>query len=87
MISAPSRERWSVGNCALAAQNLILAAYAASLGYCWIGLAQSWLGTPEGKRAIDLPEKFLPVAPIIIGHPKTAALTVTRNVPNIRWCE
>ena len=79
--SAPSHERWSVENCALVAQNRMLAAYAARLGSCWIGFAQSWLGTAEGKCAMS------PVAPIIIGHPKTAASTVPRNAPNIRWCE
>ena len=42
--------RWAVEDCALAAENLMLAAFASGLGTCWIGLAQAWLGTAEGKR-------------------------------------
>ncbi len=87
LISAPLHERWSVENCALAAQNLMLAAYAAGLGSCWIGFAQTWLGTSEGKSAIGVPESFLPVAPIIVGHPKSAAPPVPRNPPRIVWRE
>ncbi len=87
VISAPLNERWRVENCALAAQNLMLAAYAAGLGSCWIGFAQSWLGTHEGKREIGVPESFLPVAPIIVGHPKSAASPVPRKPPRIVWCE
>lgn len=76
---------WAVEDCALAAENLMLAARAAGLGTCWIGFAQAWLGTAEGKAALGLPEAFLPVAPIIIGHPRAFPPPVERKVPEIRW--
>lgn len=85
VISAPSRARWSIENCSLAAQNLMLAAYAAGLGTCWIGFAQSWLQTDEGRRAIGLPEALLPVAPIIVGHPRSAPASVLRKTPSFHW--
>lgn len=72
-------------DCALAAQNLMLAAYAAGLGSCWIGFAQSFLNTPEGKALLGLPSAWVPVAPIIIGYPKTTPDPVPRNEPLIRW--
>ena len=76
---------WAVEDCALAAENLMLAARAAGLGTCWIGFAQGWLGTPEGKAALNLPPAYKPVAPIIVGHPKTTPPAVSRKAPEIHW--
>lgn len=78
---------WAVEDCALAAQNLMLAAHEAGLGTCWIGFAQHWLATPEGKAVLDLSPTCLPVAPIIIGHPRRKPTAVPRKVPNIKWIE
>jgi nitroreductase len=85
LISANAQGPWIVEDCALAAENLMLAAYAAGLGSCWIGFAQSFLNTPEGKDALGLPSDWVPVAPIIVGHPKAAPAPVPRNEPQIRW--
>ncbi len=76
---------WAVEDCALAAENLMLAAHGMGLGTCWIGFAQAWLGTPEGKAALKLPAGYKPVAPIIVGHPKSAPSPVPRKDPEIRW--
>lgn len=76
---------WAIEDCALAAENLMLAARAAGLGTCWIGFAQGWLGTPEGKAVLRLPAAYKPVAPIIVGHPKSAPPQVPRKEPEIRW--
>ena len=84
VISAKSGD-WATENASLAAENLMLAAYAQGLGSCWIGFAQRWLETEEGKRAIDVPEDFYPVAPIIVGHPSMIMPVVPRNPARIRW--
>jgi nitroreductase len=63
----------------------MLAARAAGLGTCWIGFAQTWLGTPAGKAALKLPAAYAPVAPIIVGHPKSAPPPIPRKEPEIRW--
>jgi nitroreductase len=76
---------WAVEDCALAAENLMLAACAAKLGTCWIGFAQSWLATSEGKALLKLPAVYKPVAPIIVGHPKSTPPPVPRKEPEIRW--
>lgn len=76
---------WAVEDCALAAENLMLAAHAAGLGTCWIGFAQHWLGTPDGKAALDLPRNCIPIAPIVVGHPRRRAAQVPRKEPHIRW--
>jgi nitroreductase len=85
LISSVAESPWTIENCSLAAENLMLAARAAGLGTCWIGFAQAWLGTPEGKAALKLPEKYVPIAPIIVGHPKSAPPPVPRKEPEIRW--
>lgn len=85
VISAQAVGPWSVEDCALAAQNLMLAASAAELGTCWIGFAQGWLQTPAGKKALGLPAESRPVAPIIIGYPKSAPTPVPRRAARINW--
>ncbi len=84
LISANAQGPWIVEDCALAAENLMLAAYAAGLGSCWIGFAQSFLNTAEGKNMLGLPAAWVPVAPIIVGHPKAAPPLVARKEPEIR---
>lgn len=85
LISTVAEIPWAVEDCALAAENLMLAARAARLGTCWIGFAQGWLGTPEGKALLKLPPAYKPVAPIIVGHPKSAPAPVPRKAPEIRF--
>ncbi len=85
LISAAEAGAWIVEDCALAAENLMLAAYAAGLGSCWIGFAQGFLNTADGKGLLGLPASCVPVAPIIVGHPKAAAPVIPRNAPTISW--
>jgi len=85
LISGTTQDDWIVEDCTLAAGNLMLAAYAAGLGTCWIGLAQNFLNTAEGKNLLGLPADCMPVAPIIVGHPKAAPAAVPRNPPAVRW--
>lgn len=87
VISSVTNSQWAIENCSLAAENLMLAACAAGLGTCWIGLAQTLLGTPDGKATLELPMDYVPVAPIIVGHPKVAPPPVYRKEPEIRWID
>ena len=85
VISAAHGGAWAVEDCALAAQNLMLAACSEGLGSCWIGFAQTWLQTPDGKAALELPAGHLPVAPIIVGRPNTTSAAVPRKPAQIHW--
>jgi nitroreductase len=85
LISAAGQSSWAVEDCALAAENLMLTAYANGLGSCWIGFAQSYLNTPEGKSMLDAPANSMPVAPIIVGHPRAMPPPVARKAPEVRW--
>jgi nitroreductase len=85
VISAREAAPWAIEDCALAAQTLMLKAHSMTLGTCWIGFAQSFLNTPRGKDILHLSGSCVAVAPIIVGHPKLAALPVPRNAPEIHW--
>lgn len=85
VISAKTRSNWAVEDCALAAENLMLAARSLGLGTCWIGFAQAWLATPAGKATLNLPDSYVPMAPIIVGHPKSAPAPIARKAPEIFW--
>ena len=85
LISAIAQGPWIVEDCALAAENLMLVAYALGLGTCWIGFAQSFLNTSDGKKELGLPATWVPIAPIIVGYPKAASAPVPRKEPEIRW--
>lgn len=85
LISGEADGPWIVEDCALAAENLMLSAHAAGLGTCWIGFAQTYLNTPAGKKLLGLPEAWVPVAPLVLGHPKSQPPPVPRKAPEIRW--
>ena len=85
VIAAVAESPWAIEDCSLAAENLMLADCGAGLGICWIGFAQTWLRTTEGKAALSLPVTYVPVAPIIVGHPKSPPPQVPRKKPEILW--
>lgn len=85
VIAAKTASAWAVEDCALAAQNLMLAAHAEGLGSCWIGLAQRYLATPAGRQALHLPDVCAPVAPVIVGYPRSVPADVQRKPPEIHW--
>lgn len=87
LICARDRRPWMGEECALAAQNLMLTAHALGLGSCWIGSARAYLATAVGRQLIDLPEHWIPIAPIVVGHPGATAAEVPRNAPEIRWLD
>lgn len=85
VLSALGDGQWSTEDCALAAQNLMLAALDQDLGTCWIGFAQGWLNTEEGRDLLGLPRPSRVVAPIIVGHPKALPPDVSRKAPLVTW--
>jgi nitroreductase len=85
LISAKEKDGWAAENASLAAAYLMLAASAECLGTCWIGFAQRWLETEDGRRAVEIDPEYSPVAPIIVGRPREAAPPVPRKAPTIHW--
>lgn len=87
VICATAADTMAKQDCCLAAQNSMLAAHASGLGTCWIGFAEAWLNQTEGKMELGIPQHHVPVAPIIIGHPRATPAPPPRRKPDIAWIE
>ncbi|HVO01754.1 MAG TPA: nitroreductase [Candidatus Cybelea sp.] len=85
VICATGGEQQAAEDCCLAAENLMLAAHAKGFGTCWIGLSRLWLGSREVKAELGIAPDLHPVAPIILGRPRTHPPATPRNAPKIIW--
>jgi nitroreductase len=56
-------------DCALAAENMMLAARSLGVGSCWIGLAMPLGPDHEFRKQIGVPDGHTLVAPLIFGYP------------------
>lgn len=83
IIFAKPRGLYPLGDCCLAAQNLMLAAVDMGLGTCWIGFARVFLDLPEVKRELGVPGDYTVVAPIIVGYPAGKIPQLGRDEPEI----
>lgn len=85
VISAEEKGPWLETDCALAGQNLMLAAVSAGMGTCWIGLCKPFLETEEGRQLVALPVAERVFAPIIVGYPKDPPEPSEREGVRIKW--
>lgn len=74
-------------DCSLAAQNLMLAAYAMGLGTCPIGFARPWLNQARIKRSLGIPGDYAAVFPLVVGHPSGETPPVERRAPEMLFWE
>jgi nitroreductase len=76
------------GDCAMAAQNLMLAAHELGLGTCWIGLGQVLFDSPELKRELGVPAGCAAVGQLIVGYPEGELPAPTpRSAPEVLFWE
>lgn len=61
--------QFAIGDCCLAAQNLMLAAHGLGLGTCPVGFSQPWLDLAETKGNLGIPIHFTAVLPLAVGFP------------------
>jgi nitroreductase len=83
LICAKTESPWAVGDCCLAAQNLMLSACGLGLGTCPIGLALETFNTDSVRREVGIPNDFTPVLPIIVGFPSGVTPKTERDPPKI----
>ena len=72
-----------VPDCYLAAENLMLAAWATDLGTCPIGLARPFLNQPDVKAELGVPDTMIVALPIVVGHRSATPRATTRNPPRV----
>ena len=85
IISVAADLEWAREDCAAAAQNLMLAAVEMGLGTCWIGFAQDWLASAEGRKLLNLAPEKVVAAAIAVGHPKAVPPVVPRKAVALSW--
>ena len=85
IICAISAERQAAEDCCLAAQNFMLAAYAAGLATCPIGFSRFWLEQPATKKEIGIAEDHMPIFPIALGFPDEQPQSHGRRAAEIVW--
>ena len=74
-------------DCALAAENMMLAAHSLGIGSCWIGLSAG-LGTDEAfLKEAGVPKDHKLVAPLIFGYPAKGALPAPKRNADVilKW--
>lgn len=69
--------------CAMAAQNLLLAAHGFGLATCPVGFVRAWLRLPEIKRELGIPHGHDPVFPLVLGYPAAESVRVDRRPPEV----
>jgi nitroreductase len=67
-----AKSPYTVYDCSMAAQNMMLAAYSLGIGSCWIGTAVYTANDPKVKPSLGIPEDHEVYAAIIFGYAKDA---------------
>jgi len=74
-----------VPDCYLAAENLMLAAFASGLGTCPIGLSLPLMNQRDVKRELEVPVNFVAALPIVVGYPAEHPQTTARASPRVLY--
>jgi nitroreductase len=85
VVCARTEAAQAIEDCCLAAQNLMLAAWGAGLGTCWIGFARPYLSLPATMAELRLPATSVPVAPIVLGVPRSLPVATPRRTAEVIW--
>lgn len=72
-------------DCAMAAQNMMLAAHSRGIGSCWIGLAMPALMDEKILKELGAPPGYKAVAPLIFGYPQVKTAMPERREPEVKW--
>ncbi len=72
-------------DCAMAAQNMMLAAHSRGIGSCWIGGALPALMNEELLKELGAPAGYKAVAPLIFGYPKGKTQMPEKIEPDVKW--
>ena len=78
-------------SCALACENIMLAATSLGLGSCYVGFGAMVTGNPEIVQTLELAENERIYGPILLGYPKDAPEKRfmdqhhTYIAPTIKW--
>ena len=77
-------------SCALACQNIMVAATSFGLGSCYVGFGAMVTGNEDVVKALDLKDNERIYGPILLGYPKDepstlASIRPKKKDPIIKW--
>ncbi len=72
-------------DCAMAAQNMMLAAHSKGIGSCWIGGVLPALMDEKLLKELGAPDGYKAVAPLIFGYPKGKTEVPGKIEPEVIW--
>lgn len=74
---------FSIYDCSMAVQNMMLAAFSIGLGSCWIGSAVTLANDPQIKAELGIPDDHQVYSAVIFGYPKAQPNTPQKRPPVI----
>lgn len=83
VIYGDKNERWYKEDCSLVAGNLITAAFSKKIGSCWIAFSEYIFNREDIREKYNIPEGYVPVAPIILGYTDREMNPPKRKTPLI----
>jgi nitroreductase len=77
-------------SCALACENILIAATSLGLGSCYVGFGAMVTGSPEVVEALELKEEERILGPILLGYPQDehgalATIRPKKKDPIVKW--
>lgn len=72
-------------SCALACENMMLAAFSLGIGSCWIHFGSLVTEDPEIRRALELKPDEEIYGPLIFGYPKEWPQPPVKKAPSVKW--
>ena len=77
-------------SCALACENIMIAATSFGLGSCYVGFGAMVKGNADVVQALELKDNEQIYGPIVLGHPKDepstlASIRVKKKPPVVKW--
>ncbi len=58
----------------------------AGWGPCWVGAPLPWLQSPGVAEELALPDGYVPVVAMLLGHPVDRPEPKSRPRPAVTWC-
>jgi nitroreductase len=72
-------------DCAMAAQNMMLAAHSRDIGSCWIGGVSPSFTDENFLKELGAPEGYRIIAPLVFGYPASETEMPERFEPEVTW--
>lgn len=72
-------------DCAMAAENMMLAAHSKGIGSCWIGGLLPALMDEKILEELGAPSGYKAVAPLIFGYPEGKTEMPEKLEPDVKW--